>query len=227
MEHHNILNEPTVAPVKKEKKKRLSPPKNYPHPQQYNIPQPTLNDLSTKPGQKVKRKGGGANRTSTNQKSRKSGGNYSCCFCGDKFDDPEKLKVHELDEGLHFGVRTPRSQPAGHSNEPQLPVPVYGLPVAGEDNLYRCRYCPKQVAHRWSLIRHERKHTGEKRFRCQYCQKPIDDKCALAIHERTHTGERPYKCQHCDATFARRSSTKRHELAHIGIKPKSYPRRRR
>ncbi|KAJ1464345.1 tumor protein, partial [Baffinella frigidus] len=67
------------------------------------------------------------------------------------------------------------------------------------------------------LQRHERTHTGEKRYRCEFvdeegvkCTRAFGTSDQLKEHYRNHTGLKPYKCWDCARTFTQHNSRKEH-----------------
>ncbi|CAG2107622.1 unnamed protein product, partial [Medioppia subpectinata] len=78
--------------------------------------------------------------------------------------------------------------------------------------------CNKSFRDLRDLKRHQRAHTGDKRYSCDWpgCEYRSTDVANLAKHKRTHTGERPYKCDWagCEASFADGSHLRRHQKKH-------------
>ena len=68
------------------------------------------------------------------------------------------------------------------------------------------------------LLRHERGHTGIKRFQCDVCQSRFSEKKSLTIHLRTHTGERPYACGICAKRFSQSGTLATHMATHSQYK---------
>lgn len=64
--------------------------------------------------------------------------------------------------------------------------------------------------HQSGLLRHRRKHTGEKDYVCSVCKAAFARADTLKLHKRTHTGEKPYQCGECGKRFADRSQCRRH-----------------
>ncbi|XP_032823260.2 uncharacterized protein LOC116949738 [Petromyzon marinus] len=60
---------------------------------------------------------------------------------------------------------------------------------SAEDAMARrfwCDQCGMRFTHSHVLIRHKRRHTGEKPFECHECGKRFSRTCSLARHRRTH-----------------------------------------
>ena len=69
------------------------------------------------------------------------------------------------------------------------------------------------------LIKHNRSHTGEKKYSCDLCEKKNSQISGLNTHKRLHTGEKPYQCDLCEKTFSDSSHFRIHKRYHTGEKP--------
>jgi len=91
--------------------------------------------------------------------------------------------------------------------------------------LNKCTDCAYECYSPADLIKHMRKHTGERPFKCAYpgCTKAYADKSNLRVHEWIHTDERPFKCTIPGCTnqrgFIDQSNLNAHKRTHTGDKP--------
>jgi len=93
-----------------------------------------------------------------------------------------------------------------------------------KDKVHTCEFsgCGFSFPTRFSLKRHQKRHTGEKPFLCNWvengepCGTRFAEKSTLKRHLQTHTGEKPFKCSRpgCDRVFADRLNCHRHERRH-------------
>lgn len=90
----------------------------------------------------------------------------------------------------------------------------------GDQSLYKCHICHKQVKSSTSYKLHMSHHTGEGFYDCTYCPRKFHRESDLVLHLRSHTGERPFTCLICEKKFISSSALKRHILIHVGIKHK-------
>ncbi|KAG2455721.1 Z658B protein, partial [Polypterus senegalus] len=86
---------------------------------------------------------------------------------------------------------------------------------------YECTECGKKFIKRGMLQQHQSSHTGEKPFGCSECGRWYTRKGALKIHQRIHTGERPFVCFECGKRFTQKCSLQTHKRTHTGEKPYS------
>ncbi|XP_077112667.1 uncharacterized protein LOC143767968 isoform X2 [Ranitomeya variabilis] len=84
---------------------------------------------------------------------------------------------------------------------------------------FSCSECGKCFDQKWSLVIHQRTHTGVKPFSCSECGKCFNQKGNLVIHQRTHTGVKPFSCSECGKCFNQKSSLVKHQKTHTGEKP--------
>jgi uncharacterized Zn-finger protein len=66
------------------------------------------------------------------------------------------------------------------------------------ENLYRCRQCPKSFKIQKNLKSHERSHAAK--VNCQICNKKLRRDC-LKIHLKLHEDVKEFNCDHCSAGF--------------------------
>ncbi|CAG9801988.1 unnamed protein product [Chironomus riparius] len=101
-----------------------------------------------------------------------------CDFCGRKFCQPQKLKVH---------IKRMHSDMAEVLRD------------------FQCKLCSKLLGSRAALQRHSKEvHSRNSAVvSCPRCQKLFQNRSNLKIHMLTHSGVRPFKCaeQECTAAF--------------------------
>lgn len=72
-----------------------------------------------------------------------------------------------------------------------------GSPGTGPRLHYICYACPYRTAHRNSIGRHVRIHTGRKPHACVQCNYSTINLYDLKRHMLRHTGAKPYACGVC------------------------------
>eukprot|EP00457_Paulinella_chromatophora_P001368 gb/GEZN01001370.1/.p1 GENE.gb/GEZN01001370.1/~~gb/GEZN01001370.1/.p1 ORF type:complete len:818 (-),score=51.94 gb/GEZN01001370.1/:583-3036(-) len=142
-------------------------------------------------------------------------------------EQPEHSSVkQELDGQDHHqnGDETPSaSHSAGSSPSPGRED--YCQPASASKHfrkksvsLFECSYpgCNQSFPTRFSLKRHQKRHTGERPFECSFgdCDRKFAEKSTLDRHRRTHTGEKPYSCKLCGRKFADRVNLVKHSRTH-------------
>lgn len=84
---------------------------------------------------------------------------------------------------------------------------------------YQCELCVRSFSHNSNLVRHKRIHTGEKLYKCHECNKSFSDSSHLVRHAYVHSNEKPYKCDLCNKFFSQKSNLVRHKCIHTDEKP--------
>ncbi|XP_030749206.1 uncharacterized protein LOC115877185 isoform X2 [Sitophilus oryzae] len=102
-----------------------------------------------------------------------------CDFCGRKFCQPQKLKVHI--KRMHSSMTEVLKE-------------------------FQCKNCMKILGSRAALQRHEKEvhqKQGDGTCSCARCGKHFQNKSNLKIHMLTHSGIKPFKCteDNCNAAF--------------------------
>ncbi|VVC90826.1 unnamed protein product [Leptidea sinapis] len=89
---------------------------------------------------------------------------------------------------------------------------------------HACSYCPMRFVQRSNMLRHERRHTGERpyqthsrdtSFACIYCGQTFVQKSKLTYHIRKHTGENLETCTICSKLFTSACSLREHMKTHV------------
>ncbi|KAK6186965.1 hypothetical protein SNE40_006220 [Patella caerulea] len=70
-------------------------------------------------------------------------------------------------------------------------------PLTSESSDFMCEICGMNLSTNDSLVKHLRRHTGEKLFVCDICGAAFSDKFALTKHSVTHSREKNH-CEICD-----------------------------
>ncbi|XP_023215118.1 zinc finger protein 595-like [Centruroides sculpturatus] len=82
----------------------------------------------------------------------------------------------------------------------------------GEKKQPTCKHCFETFRDKWTLVIHERIHTGEKPYLCDRCGKTFGTSTNLNLHTRTHLLEEPYSCGFCESRFKTRKDFNKHIL---------------
>ncbi|KAK7868291.1 hypothetical protein R5R35_013883 [Gryllus longicercus] len=84
---------------------------------------------------------------------------------------------------------------------------------------FQCYSCHRNFSRLDKLHMHQRIHTGVKRYRCEVCDYAAHDSGSLRKHMRIHNDERPYKCQMCSYRSRDSSQLTVHLRTHTGDNP--------
>ncbi|EUB55927.1 PR domain zinc finger protein [Echinococcus granulosus] len=127
---------------------------------------------------------------------------YYCTECGLGFAQPNALKSHLFLAACGTGGREVDTN------------------TRTETLRHTCTFCGRRYARRYSLVIHQRTHTGHKPLICRVCARRFGDPSNLNKHLRTHgvgiggssnSGVRnPYVCRTCGNVSARRRDFERH-----------------
>jgi len=84
--------------------------------------------------------------------------------------------------------------------------------------LYTCKTCMRNFKQKCHLYRHQRQHSGVKRFFCIQCNRGFYQRSNLSAHSRTHSNDSSishrYACTFCTKRFTRNSSLMKHLARH-------------
>jgi len=84
--------------------------------------------------------------------------------------------------------------------------------------LYTCNTCKRNFKQKCHLYRHQRQHSGVKRFFCVHCNRGFYQRSNLLAHGRTHCNDsrisHQYACTFCTKRFTRNSSLMKHLTRH-------------
>jgi len=90
--------------------------------------------------------------------------------------------------------------------------------IAKASKQHTCQTCKKKFKQKCHLYRHQRQHTGVKRFFCIHCSRGFYQRSNLHAHRRTHSNEvsisHRYACTFCTKRFTRNSSLTKHLEKH-------------
>ncbi|XP_045498601.1 zinc finger protein 32-like [Colias croceus] len=146
------------------------------------------------------------------------GERYLICFaCGVDFRSPTNLYKHEKrcpapDIGI---VLKARARHIGNKARAR-PFLSYEKPKERTDD-WMCSMCPARYSSAGGLEAHELVHAGLRPHRCTCCDHAYTSRSALLRHARKHSGER-YTCDHCGRDFSSKTAIAAHMDTHLPLK---------
>lgn len=79
---------------------------------------------------------------------------------------------------------------------------------------FHCPTCHMSFTRKGDMLRHHRKHSGEKPFSCPVCGDEFTRKDDMTRHFKTHQGVKPHTCPVCHKSFGRKADMVKHLLVH-------------
>ncbi|XP_038220738.1 zinc finger protein Xfin-like [Zerene cesonia] len=137
---------------------------------------------------------------------------FECSECGKSFQYKSSLYMHKQD---HLPNR--QSFTCDYCGKVFAKKDSYREHVQiHEGPRHACSYCPMRFVQRSNMLRHERRHTGERPYTCPHCERTFADKGACTSHTRTHSKDTSYACLYCGQTFVQKSKLTYHIRRHTG-----------
>jgi len=95
---------------------------------------------------------------------------------------------------------------------------VCSTKIKVESKPYTCNICKRKYKQKCHMYRHQRQHSGVKRFFCMFCNRGFYQLSNLKNHRRTHSNDssisHPYACTLCTRRFTRNMGLIRHIERH-------------
>ncbi|XP_037868343.1 zinc finger protein 569 [Bombyx mori] len=137
---------------------------------------------------------------------------YTCTQCGKSFQYKSSLYMHKQE---HMPNR--QNLTCNYCNKVFLKKDSFREHLLiHEGPQHACSYCPMRFVQRSNMLRHERRHTGERPYACPHCDRTFADKGACNAHVRSHSRETMYACMYCGQTFVQKSKLTYHVRKHTG-----------
>ncbi|KPJ01052.1 Zinc finger protein 3 [Papilio xuthus] len=155
---------------------------------------------------------------------------HYCKDCDKGFYTAAALKVHRR---VHSGDRPCACDECGRNFRQWSDLKYHKASIHSDQKNFKCEFCEKEFARRYSLNVHRRIHTGERNYKCDYCNKTFRASSYRLSHMRTHTGtytsvphehltdttrSKPYKCPQCEKCFRVAYDLRRHMLIHEKVR---------
>ncbi|CAG9831861.1 unnamed protein product [Diabrotica balteata] len=142
---------------------------------------------------------------------------YSCSFCGLRFETKSEYIFHRKREERQR--RTKQSCP--HCSKKFFTYELKDhINSHTKSKPYECETCGIKFGYKTSLTLHNLRHKSNEipKFSCGECGKNFFTKHTLGVHQKMHGGP-PYPCKICRKSFSKRNVLKLHMRCHSGERP--------
>ncbi|XP_046615728.1 zinc finger protein 267-like [Neodiprion virginianus] len=151
------------------------------------------------------------NRNANMIRHRAKHSEQTCRFCDNVFKSMQILRKHLRDvhgETFKSAKRNSKVEQDGRQGK-------------NSRDVFICRYCGKQLTSYYSLLDHERIHTGDKPFVCHHCGKFFRSITARWDHMVRHE-KGNYICELCGKVLSNKLNLKSHLRKHAAIEQRRF-----